>query len=159
MATKLSGMLIAVIIARILGPKGLGELSLVRDIGVITVPIFTFGVSQAVVRAVSWANRNDAHPDEMSSLFGTLLAITIAACLIGFILMVAASSHVAGFYKMASLTPLIRLMALLMFISIPYELINAVLTGLEQFKAFGVRELISALLSPIVIYLCVSKWG
>ena len=103
MATRLSGMLTAVIIARLLGPKGLGELSLVRDIGVITVPLFTFGISQAVVRAVSKANREDAHPDKMSSLFATLLAITIAACLIGFTLMAAASPYIARFYKMASI--------------------------------------------------------
>ncbi len=158
-ATRLSGMLAAVIIARILGPKGLGELSLIRDIGVITVPIFTFGISQAVVRAVSRANRNDADREEMSSLFGTLLAIMIAACVIGFILMAVASPYIARFYKIESMAHLVRLLAILMFISVPYELINAVLTGLEQFKAFAVRELVSALLSPIVIYLCVSKWG
>lgn len=152
-------MLAAVIIARILGPKGLGELALVRDIGVITVPLFTFGISQAVVRAISRANRNEAHPEEMSSLFGTLLAIMIAACLIGFVLMVVASPYIARFYSIGSMAHLVRLMAILMFVSVPYELINAVLTGLEQFKAFAVRELISAFLSPIVIYLCVSKWG
>lgn len=158
-ATRLSGMLTAVIIARILGPKGLGELSLIRDIGVITVPIFTFGVSQAVVRAISRANRKEAHPEEMSSLFGTLLAIMIGACLVGFILMVVASPYIARFYRIESMVHLVRLMAILMFVSVPYELINAVLTGLEQFKAFAVREVISAFLSPIVIYLCVSKWG
>jgi O-antigen/teichoic acid export membrane protein len=159
MASSLSGMLTAVIIARWLGPEGLGELSLVRDIGVVAVPLFTCGISQIVIREIGRVRGSENNRDELSLLLWTIFGLTILFALIAPLVTVTLSSVLADFYGFPRLAPIIRLLAVVIMVSVPYEMINAVTAGFEEFKALGVRQFVSAVLSPIIIFLCVYSGG
>ena len=158
-ATRLSGMLTSVIVARWLGPAGLGELALVRDMGVVAVPLLTCGISQALTRAVGRARGSDNARRDLSQLLSTVAVMTLLFTLLAPLLILTFARPLAAFYDMPALAPTIRILALVVMVSVPYEIINAVIAGFEEFKALGVRQLISALLSPVIILFCVSNWG
>lgn len=158
-ATKLSGVLTAVVVARTLGPEGLGALSILRDIGAIAVPLITLGISQPITRYVSLFKAKYSASNELPRLLVTIFYFYLAVGLVGPFFIYAASPVIAGMYDNASITGLMPVLAIVVLISIPYELINAIASGLEQFKALALRQLLLAILSPIIVISCVVTWG
>lgn len=158
-ASRASGMLTAVIVARWLGPEGLGQLSLVRDIGVVAVPLFTCGISQALTREIGRIRASDDNRAELSLLLSTVFCLTLLFAMVAPIVIVILSPVLADFYEIPELVATIRILALVVLVSVPYEMINAITAGFEEFKALGVRQLISALVSPLIIFLCVYIGG
>lgn len=105
----LTGLAAAMLIARGLGPRGLGEYALVLSVASLTVGLSDLGVGQTAIRYASQAAaRDDAagHQAVIRWALRTRVALVAAISAVGFVLAPAISERV---WHLPTLAPLLRL--------------------------------------------------
>lgn len=155
----MTGVVTSIVVARWLGPEGLGELGITRDIAVLIVPIATLGISQMVTRQIGRSINEDNASDEISGLLSSLMWFAAIASILSSTILLLMAMPVERYLDAPGLHELIQLLALVVCISVSYELVNAVTIGLQEFKALSVRQVLSAILSPVVILTFMYFWG
>jgi len=157
--TQVTGVVTSIVIARWLGPEGLGELGITRDIAVLIVPIATLGISQMLTRQIGRSINGDNASEEISGLLTLLVWFAAIASILSSTILLFIAMPVERYMDTPGLHELIQVLALVVFISVSYELVNAVAIGLQEFKALSVRQVLSAILSPVVTLTFMYFWG
>lgn len=122
------------IMARYLGPDGLGLYSMVTMIAGIIALIAGLGVNGAVVKYVAeYKNDEGKLHAVFSSAFITMLIFGVVASIILFVL----SDKFASMFDTPSLSPLLKIYAVIFPFSLAYEIIMGLFNGLREMKYYS----------------------
>jgi len=88
----------SIILARLLGPENLGILTILRNIGMIVIPLIMCGIPIAMTKFIAEYNVND--PDKLKNTLSTGFTILLVTSLVGSILYYLSSDFVAVIYIM-----------------------------------------------------------
>ena len=137
------------IVARYLGPDGLGLYSMVTMIAGIIVLIAGMGIDSAVVKYVAEYkdDKNRLHA-LFSSAFITVAIFGVTASIVLFVL----SDKFASIFDMSSLSPLLKIYAFVFPFSLTYGIILGVLNGLREMKYYSfIKTLYSILMFLFIL--------
>lgn len=149
--SRATAVIASIFVARWLGPEELGRFSIVRDIGVVAVPLFTLGMSQVITREIARLRGGSNERAAIEHVLSAVLGLLIVAALLGPACLVLLSGPAEELLGVEGLAGLIRLLALVVLVSIPYELVNALTLGFEEFRAIAMRQVAAAILNPALI--------
>lgn len=148
MAVLLLHFLQKPIVARYLGPDGLGLFSMVTMIAGIIVLIAGMGIDIAVVKYVAeYKNDKNRLHAVFSSAFITVAIFGVAASIVLFVL----SDKFASIFDMSSLSPLLKIYAFVFPFSLTYGIILGVLNGLREMKYYSIIKTLYGILMFLFI--------
>ena len=139
-----------VFMARVLNPEDYGLVGMLAFFIVISQLVAEGGLSQAIIRTVSPTERDCA----------TAFWVNVAAGLVLYGMLYAAAPLVAGFYREAALTDILRVLGLCVIIQSTLVVHRALLTAKLDFKTQAKSTLVGALVSGMVgLYMAYSGYG
>lgn len=144
------GLLASIIVARILGKSGFGELGVVQSTTNLYMTFAQFGVSMTVTKYVAEFRTTDPErAGRFIAMSGTLAVVS--GCVVGLV-MVLTSAWAARLMAAPQLQLAIAISAAALLLITANEAQNGVLNGLEAFKSRSTIQLIAAIASfPISV--------
>lgn len=137
---QLIGFVLSVILARILEPSAYGEVALITAFLSILQVFVDGGLGNALIQ------KKDADALDFSSVF----YFNVVFCAVIYAGTFLAAPYIASFYRNDSLTPMIRVMCIMILISGVENVQQAYVSRTLQFKKFFFTTLIGTVLSAVI---------
>lgn len=156
--SRAASLVSAVIVARLLGRDGYGELGMVQStLGLFGV-LAGFGLGATATRYIAEYRKSDPARAGRVAALVMLVSLVVAgvvtlACLAG------ASPLSSGLLGREGLAPLLVAGAVLLLLSALGGVLAAALAGLEAFRALARVTVVQGLLSPVLAVLLVWRFG
>lgn len=131
-SSRAVGLLASIIVARILGKKGFGELGVVQSTTNMYMTFAQFGIGMMITKYVAEFRKTNPERAGRAIAMSTILAV-VSGCIVGLV-MVATSAWAARLLAAPQLQFAIAISAAALLLITTNEVQNGVLNGLEAFK-------------------------
>lgn len=149
-SSRAIALLASIIVARILGRSGFGELGIVQSTTNMYMTFAQFGLGMTVTKHVAEFRKTDPERAGRTIAMSVILAV-VSGCLVGMV-MVATSAWAARLLAAPHLQLAIAISAAALFLITTNEAQNGVLSGLEAFRTRSTIQCVAAIAGfPITV--------
>jgi O-antigen/teichoic acid export membrane protein len=149
-SSRAIGLLASIIVARILGKRGFGELGIVQSTSNMYLTFAQFGLTMTVTKYVAEFRRTDPERAGRTIAMSAILAV-VSGCIMG-VVMVATSGWAARLLAAPHLKLAIAISAAALLLITTNEAQNGVLNGLEAFRRRSRIQFVAAIASfPVTV--------
>ena len=149
-SAKLVSFVVSVILARILGPSVYGTVSLI----IVIISVMQIFVDTGLTSALVQKDSTDTLD------FSTIFYFNLAVCILLYLIMYLSAPQIAAFFKNPEMTPMIRVLSLIILISGVRSVSQAFIVRNLMFRKFFFATLTGTIISAFVgIYMAVSGCG
>lgn len=149
-SVQMFSILRSIILARLLGPENLGILTILRDIGMIIIPLLMCGIPIAMTKFIAEYETNQ---DKLKRIVSTGFTTVLFISFIGAIIYFVASNFVAvNIYHKPILGMLIKIDAIFIVFSVLMSFGIGILQGFQHIKSMAIINIINAIIILPILY-------
>lgn len=155
---QILSMITSIILARLLGPENLGILTILRNIGMIVIPLMMCGIPIAMTKFIAEYNVNKQ--DKLRNTFSTGFTIIFVFGLVGSLLYFFAADFVGvNIYHKPILGTLMKINAIYITLSVLVNFVISALQGFQRIKQMAMLSIINAAVSLPILYFFIVSMG